>query len=116
MTAHGSSQGISVQLGYSPRGYREELTEQTHAAGIESARTRLGLAASLDEVAVIEAAVNQDAGRWRDRLSALASRWGAEPAIIEIPHEAIHISRDGIDLFESEPYAQVPDDLDVLPH
>lgn len=116
MTAHRSSQGISVQLGYSPRGYREELTEQTHAAGIESARTRLGLAASLDEVAVIEAAVTQDAGRWRDRLSALASRWGAEPVIIEIPHEAIHISRDGIDLFESEPYAQVPDDLDALPH
>jgi hypothetical protein len=112
MTAHGSSQGIRVQLGYSPRGYREELTEQIRKAGVESTRTRLGLAASLDEAAVIEAAVTQDAGRWRDRLSALASSWGAEPAIIEIPHEAIHISRDGIDLFESEPYAQLPEDLD----
>ncbi len=114
MTANGSSQGIRLQLGYSPRGYREELTEKIREAGVESTRTRLGLVATMTEASVIEAAVTQDAGRWRDRLSALASTWGAEPAIIEIPHEAIHISRDGIDLFESEPYAQVPKDLDVL--
>ncbi len=114
MTANGSSQGIRLQLGYSPRGYREELTEKIREAGVESTRTRLGLVATMTEASVIEAAVTQDAGRWRDRLSALASTWGAEPAIIEIPHEAIHISRDGIDLFESEPYAQLPDDLDVL--
>jgi hypothetical protein len=114
MTAHGSSQGIRIQLGYSPRGYREELTEKIREAGVESTRARLGLVATMTEASVIEAAVTQDAGRWRDRLSALASTWGAEPAIIEIPHEAIHISRDGIDLFESEPYAQLPKDLDVL--
>lgn len=114
MTANGSSQGIRIQLGYSLRGYREELTERIRNAGIEPTRTRLGLAASLDETSVIEAAITHETGRWRDRLSALASRWGAEPEIVEIPNEAIHISREGIDLFDSEPYAQLPKDLDVL--
>lgn len=113
-TANGSSQGIRIQLGYSLRGYREELTERIRKAGIEPTRTRLGLAASLDETSVVEAAITQETGRWRDRVSALASRWGTEPEIVEIPNEAIHINREGIDLFESEPYAQLPEDLDVL--
>ena len=115
MTANGSSQGIRIQLAYSPQGYREELIERIRQAGVESTRTRLGLADSLDEAEVIEAAVTHEADRWPDRLSALASRWGAESEIVEIPNEAIHISRDGIDLFDSEPYAQLPADLDALP-
>ena len=115
MTANGSSQGIRIQLAYSPQGYREELIERIRQAGVESTRTRLGLADSLDEAEVIEAAVTHEAGRWPDRLSALASRWGAESEIVEIPNEAIHISRDGIDLFDSEPYAQLPASLDALP-
>jgi len=115
MTANRSSQGIRIQLAYSPQGYREELIERIRQAGVESTRTRLGLAAGMDEPSMVEMIANHAGDEWRHTLSGLASTWGAEPALVEISNEAVHISQEGIDLFESEPYAQRSLNLDAPP-
>ena len=115
MTVNGSSQGIRVQLGYSPQGYRAELIYDVRAVGVESTRTRLGLAAGMDEPSMVEMIANHAGDEWRHTLSGLASTWGAEPTLVEISNEAVHISQEGIDLFESEPYAQRSLNLDAPP-
>ena len=110
MTASRSLQGIRIQLGYSPQAYRTELIGRIRAEGVESTRTRMGLAASMGEQSVIDAAATHEANEWRDTLVGLASRWGTAQDIVELPYEAVHISQEGIDLFASEPYIQLPDD------
>ena len=115
MTVNGSSQGIRVQLGYSQQGYRAELIYDVRAVGVESTRTRLGLAAGMDEPSMVEMIANHAGDEWRQTLSGLASTWGAEPTLVEISNEAVHISQEGIDLFESEPYAQRSLNLDAPP-
>jgi hypothetical protein len=114
----GSDEDIRIRIAHNPIAFRSQLEQviattqmDTPPSSAEEIRTLLGLPLDSSNALVRQTALAVISTQQTQLLEALAAQWGVADPLVVLPHGALHISRDALDLFQAPPDFTLPDNL-----
>ena len=117
----GSNEDIRIRVAHNPSAYRRQLEHVVSTMAVDALpgsaqaiRTLLELPLESTDSQVREATVAHICARHTQVLEAIAHRWGVVDPLVVLPHGALHISRDALDLFQAPPDFTLPDNLNEI--
>jgi hypothetical protein len=117
----GSNEDIRIRVAHNPSAYRRQLEHVVSTLAFDDfpgsaqgIRTLLELPLESPDSQVREATVAHICARHVQVLEAIAHRWGVVDPLVVLPHGALHISRDALDLFQAPPDFTLPDNLNQI--
>lgn len=110
-----SDQDIRIRMAYNPLACRRQLEQYAAAAPVVLLRALLPVPPHTPDALVRQAAVDHVLARRIASWETLAASWGVLDPLISLPHGALHVRRDAIDLFDAPPRITLPANLDELP-
>ncbi len=111
----GSQAGIRIRMGHNPAWQLGNLMQSLPDSSLDAVRAELQLPPGTTDSRVRDAFGRTILAARTRLLETIARACGVVDPLVSLPHGAIHVMRDAIDLFEAPPDYALPDNINRLP-